>query len=69
MNYRKGDKLLYYKKGGFHIDSMNKFVGKVVTVRSITKTDYGRPFVLIMETESGCYFDTYALRPIIPTIR
>ena len=69
MTYRKGDKLLYYKKGRFHVDSMNRFVGKVITVKSVTETDYGRPFVLIMETDSGCYFDTNAMRPVMSAIR
>ena len=70
MAYKKGDKLIYYKKGECHVGLMDKFIGKVVTVSGTYHNDYkGRPFVLIKEIEAELYFDTYAMKPAISMIR
>lgn len=70
MNYNSGDRFVYYKKGQHHIQIMDIFIGKIVTIKNVYENDYhGRPFVTVMEDRCNCYFDTDAMRPVMSAIR
>ena len=66
--FKIGTKVIYTRKGQFHAEGMDKYLGQIVTIRRY------EPYNDIMlaniaEDGGACYYDVSCFTPVIAKVR
>ena len=65
-----GQRVIYYRRGKNHVRSMDKYIGKILTISDLHYHTSGELlYARMKESYEGWYFNIDALKPIASKIR